>query len=208
MPMLPHTIAKIAIPIEYLNTSLPTQKVKRCRSWQIQLQGRRYHPLQFRARLNDYYKSGFDRGHMVPAADVKNSQLKMDETSYLTNIVPQAGDGFNRDYWAHVETFCQSTTFMSLWDLCICLTRDPTANHHDGIEWHLHFISLCLPNQPISDNTPLEAFKVPVDAVERGSGLIFFERMGPAKENVPDLRKATKCPNSIKPSRTPPSPLR
>lgn len=54
-------------------------------------------PPQFRAKLADYFRSGFDRGHMVPAADVKNSQVSMDETFYLTNISPQVGQGFNRD---------------------------------------------------------------------------------------------------------------
>lgn len=50
-----------------------------------------------------------------------------------------------------------------------------------------------LPNQPIPDETPLEAFKVPLDAVERGTGLLFFDRMGPAKNNITDLCKDTKC---------------
>lgn len=54
-------------------------------------------PSQFRAKLNDYFRSGFDRGHMVPAADVKNSQVSMNETFYLTNIAPQVGEGFNRN---------------------------------------------------------------------------------------------------------------
>jgi endonuclease G len=54
-------------------------------------------PAMFRAKLNDYFRSGFDRGHMVPAADVKNSQVSMNETFYLTNIAPQVGEGFNRD---------------------------------------------------------------------------------------------------------------
>jgi endonuclease G len=54
-------------------------------------------PLQFRAKLNDYFRSGFDRGHLVPAADVKNSQVNMNETFYLTNISPQVGEGFNRN---------------------------------------------------------------------------------------------------------------
>jgi endonuclease G len=54
-------------------------------------------PPQFRAKLADYFRSGFDRGHMVPAADVKNSQVSMNETFYLTNISPQVGEGFNRD---------------------------------------------------------------------------------------------------------------
>ncbi|GAO50868.1 hypothetical protein SAICODRAFT_91567 [Saitoella complicata NRRL Y-17804] len=64
-------------------------------------------PEKFRARLQDYFRSGYDRGHQVPAADVKFSQAAMDETFYLSNMSPQVGDGFNRDYWAHFEDFCR-----------------------------------------------------------------------------------------------------
>ncbi|EEB92277.1 hypothetical protein MPER_09239 [Moniliophthora perniciosa FA553] len=60
-------------------------------------------PLSFRARLQDYFKSGYDRGHMVPAADAKFSQEAMNETFLLSNIAPQVGDGFNRHYWAYLE---------------------------------------------------------------------------------------------------------
>lgn len=42
------------------------------------------------------FRSGYDRGHMVPAADAKISQQAMDETFYLSNIAPQVGEGFNR----------------------------------------------------------------------------------------------------------------
>ena len=54
-------------------------------------------PQKYRARLQDYLRSGYDRGHQVPAADCKFSQHAMDETFALTNICPQVGDGFNRD---------------------------------------------------------------------------------------------------------------
>ena len=67
-------------------------------------------PTKFRATLQDYFRSGYDRGHMVPAADAKFSQEAMDGTFYLTNIAPQIGDKFNRDYWAHFEDFCRRVT--------------------------------------------------------------------------------------------------
>ncbi|KAK4699929.1 hypothetical protein P7C70_g6326, partial [Phenoliferia sp. Uapishka_3] len=67
-------------------------------------------PPMFRAHLLNYFKSGYDRGHMVPAADAKMSQTAMDETFILSNIAPQVGEGFNRHYWAYVEAFCRNLT--------------------------------------------------------------------------------------------------
>lgn len=58
-----------------------------------------------RSRLEDYRGSGYDRGHLVAAADQKGSQEDMDATFALSNISPQVGDGFNRDYWAKLEQF-------------------------------------------------------------------------------------------------------
>ncbi|KAK1598616.1 DNA/RNA non-specific endonuclease [Colletotrichum navitas] len=67
-------------------------------------------PEKFQAKLKDYFRSGYDRGHQVPAADCKWSQKAMDDTFYLSNMCPQVGDGFNRDYWAHFEDFCRRLT--------------------------------------------------------------------------------------------------
>ena len=67
-------------------------------------------PELFRAKLADYFRSGYDRGHQVPAADAKWSQRAMDDTFMLTNMCPQVGQGFNRDYWAHFEFFCRDLT--------------------------------------------------------------------------------------------------
>ena len=67
-------------------------------------------PEEFRAKLNDYFRSGYDRGHQVPAADCKFSQAAMDDTFFLSNMCPQVGAGFNRDYWAHFEDFCRRLT--------------------------------------------------------------------------------------------------
>lgn len=68
-------------------------------------------PELFQAKLADYRHSGYDRGHMVPSADLKATQETMDETFYLSNMAPQVGQGFNRDYWAFFESFCRKLTF-------------------------------------------------------------------------------------------------
>ena len=63
------------------------------------------------------FKSGYDRGHMVPAADAKISQKAMDETFYLSNIAPQVGDGFNRHCeWLFGRNFDYSNTALHLQD--------------------------------------------------------------------------------------------
>lgn len=67
-------------------------------------------PDTFKSKLRDYFRSGFDRGHLAPAADAKFSQRAMDQTFFLSNMSPQVGEGFNRDYWSHFEYFCRNLT--------------------------------------------------------------------------------------------------
>jgi len=47
-----------------------------------------------RAELSDYKGSGFDRGHMHPAANAKKTQQMMDETHFLSEYGPQFGPTF------------------------------------------------------------------------------------------------------------------
>jgi endonuclease G len=60
-------------------------------------------PFGSRAELSDYEGSGFDRGHMAPAADMKRSQQVMSESFLLSNMAPQVGIGFNRHIWSNLE---------------------------------------------------------------------------------------------------------
>jgi endonuclease G len=61
-------------------------------------------PVHLRAAPADYTKSGYDRGHLIPAADLKHlSQDALDETFNMANVCPQVGAGFNRNYWARLE---------------------------------------------------------------------------------------------------------
>lgn len=52
---------------------------------------------------NDYTKSGFDRGHMAPAADNQCSgKIAMEESFYFSNMSPQYGE-LNRGDWKTLE---------------------------------------------------------------------------------------------------------
>lgn len=52
---------------------------------------------------SDYTKSGYDRGHMCPAADQKWSVEAMDDCFALTNIVPQSHE-LNAGAWQTLES--------------------------------------------------------------------------------------------------------
>lgn len=166
-------------------------------------------PEKFRAKLKDYFRSGYDRGHQVPAADCKWSQAAMDDTFYLTNMCPQVGEGFNRDYWAHFEDFCRrlTQTYPSVRIATGPLylpKRDPADNkwyvryevigNPPNVAVPTHFYKVIfaedgavggkvalgafvLPNAPIPNDKPLADFEVPVEAVERASGLEFATKL-------------------------------
>lgn len=50
----------------------------------------------------DYSRTGYDRGHMVPAGDMKWSEKSMRETFYFSNICPQ-DRGLNSGIWNDLE---------------------------------------------------------------------------------------------------------
>lgn len=54
------------------------------------------------AHPDDYKGSGYDRGHLAPAADFTWDSRALDETFYMSNMSPQV-PGFNRGIWRQLE---------------------------------------------------------------------------------------------------------
>lgn len=54
----------------------------------------------------DYYNSGYDRGHMCPAADNKKNDSMMLQSFLFTNICPQ-NHGLNVGDWNEMENQCR-----------------------------------------------------------------------------------------------------
>lgn len=55
----------------------------------------------------DYSYSGYDRGHMAPAGDMKWDKDAMAETFYMTNICPQV-KSLNTGTWKRLEEKCRT----------------------------------------------------------------------------------------------------
>jgi len=124
--------------------------------------------VQFRAKLQDYFRSGYDRGHMVPAADAKRSQEAMDETFLLSNITPQVGVGFNRHYWAYLEDWCRRLT-SSFTDVYVFTIPLYLPHKESDGKWRVtyemignppnvavptHFAKVVIASRPASPSTP------------------------------------------------------
>lgn len=54
------------------------------------------------ATSSDYYKSSFDRGHLLPSADRNKSTIENSETFLYSNIAPQKSS-LNRNSWRYLE---------------------------------------------------------------------------------------------------------
>lgn len=52
----------------------------------------------------DYFNSGYDRGHLAPSADFRWSKRALSESYYYSNMSPQKPE-FNRGKWAQLEDF-------------------------------------------------------------------------------------------------------
>lgn len=63
-------------------------------------------PRGIAVETGDYSNSGYDRGHMCPAADNKWDKQAMRESFYMTNICPQHHN-LNRGDWKELEDDCR-----------------------------------------------------------------------------------------------------
>ncbi|MBR2365203.1 MAG: DNA/RNA non-specific endonuclease, partial [Lentisphaeria bacterium] len=88
-----------AVWVAYILTeeNLQMKKVKRISSFRVD-PAVRYAPV----RPKDYAKTGYDKGHLAPAADMAYSIPSMKNSFFMSNISPQI-PGCNRGIWKRVE---------------------------------------------------------------------------------------------------------
>lgn len=163
----------------------------------------------FRSENRDYKGSGFDRGHLAAAGNHRRSQEDCHETFLLSNMSPQVGRGFNRDKWNDVEQYCRQLT-KSYANVYVCtgplflprreedgklyVKYQVIGQNHVSVPTHFYKVVVCesstgeldlesflLPNVEIDDSVPIASFHVPLETIERASGLLIFDKLSQKK---------------------------
>ena len=136
----------------------------------------------------DYKKSGFDRGHMAPAADMAHSARTMSDSFYMSNICPQRPE-CNRKIWKDLENQVRK---FALAEQDVYIVTGPIflktplltigANEvavPDAFYKIIYdrtppqkMLAFIVPNA--GSSAPLQSFVVTVDRVENITGFDFF----------------------------------
>ena len=146
------------------------------------------------ATLADYRGSGYDRGHLAPAADMSHSEKTMDESFFMSNMSPQTPD-FNRGIWKDLEAQVRDFAIVEK-DVYIVTgpilpetktnetitigpSRVTVPEAYFKVVWDRtspeKMIGFVLPNKGSSE--PLQSYAVTVDKVEELTGLNFFSEL-------------------------------
>ncbi|HEY6143683.1 MAG TPA: DNA/RNA non-specific endonuclease [Flavobacterium sp.] len=143
------------------------------------------------AHWNNYKNTGYDKGHLVPAADMRFSEEAYNETFYTSNVAPQ-NKAFNAGiwnrleqkirYWADKYTALFIVTGSILHDDLVTIGEEEVSVpdyffklivrvENDG----LNMISFLVPNQ--KSDAPLYTFATTIDAIEQITGIDFNQKL-------------------------------
>jgi endonuclease G len=141
------------------------------------------------ATNEDYAQSGYDRGHLAPAGDMKWSDKAMYESFYFSNICPQ-DKGLNTGIWNSLEMQCRKWAAQHGALLIVAgpVMKDSLrriGKHHVAIPDAFYKV-ICIPSGDklkgigfLFENknygkTSIHSMAVPIDSVEKVTGIDFF----------------------------------
>ena len=149
------------------------------------------------ADSTDFFGSGYDRGHLAPAADFRWNKEAMRESFYYTNIAPQDKD-FNRGTWAKLETKVREFA-IDADELYVVtgvvlnnkLAKIPQGSYDVSVPKYFYkivydlktpkAIAFLMPNKNIVYN--LDKYIVSVDSIEQLTGIDFLPILDNQTEN-------------------------
>lgn len=151
----------------------------------------------------DYKNSGWDKGHMCPAGDMKWSKQAMDESFYFTNICPQ-NPNLNGGDWKDLEEKCRALTqyYQKIYIACgaiIGKAQYGCIGHNrvtipDGfykvllVETSTGFESIGFYFENKAGNRKLSFYARAVDEIEQLTGIDFFSTLPDSIENCVEAK--------------------
>lgn len=155
------------------------------------------------ASPEDYKNSGFDRGHLAPAADMGWDREVMSESFFMSNMSPQRPE-FNRGVWLDLEKLVRSFAEK---EQEVFVVTGPVFE--PGGKWQTigknrvvvpdafykvifdltpprKMIGFIVPNR--KGGKKLVKYACTVEKVEQATGLVFFPKLG--KEEAEQLKSA------------------
>lgn len=149
---------------------------------------------------DDYWYSGYDRGHLAPSADFRWSSKAISESYFYSNMAPQLPE-LNREIWAGLESFIRKHVWVAEEQLYVVtgavfeegmetITQGPNV-----VSIPKHFykvvldisgdekkaIAFVMPNALCKQ--PMVMYATTVDEVEQLTGLDFFAKLDDALED-------------------------
>lgn len=151
------------------------------------------------AAKDDYWYSGYDRGHLAPSADFRWSQTALSESYFYSNMSPQRPE-LNREGWAQLENkirdwavaneeilvvtgpvlhdslpVIKGTNTVSVPQLYYKIVVDYTMPEIKGI-------GFIFPNGPC--NTNILAYAVSIDSIQKLTGIDFFHQLSEFEQHT------------------------
>lgn len=151
----------------------------------------------------DYARSGYDKGHMAPAADMKWSPQAMKESFYFSNMCPQHPQ-LNRRGWKNLEEKIRDWAIADSAIIIICgpiITKQPKTIGKNKVAVPQQYFKVILspfvrPMRAIGflfNNRqalePLSTYAVTVDSIERLTNMDFFASLPDEIENKIEAEK-------------------
>lgn len=157
----------------------------------------------------DYKGSGYDRGHLAPAADMGWSSTSMVESFYYSNMSPQ-DPSFNRGVWKRLEEQVRdwAVQYGKIYVVTgpVLKGKLPTIGPSRVAIPKYYYKALLVKSagttQAIgfimrngSSSSPLRSFAVSIDSVERFTGIDFFHSLADSEEVKLEAKACTTCWN-------------
>ena len=158
----------------------------------------------------DYTGSGYDRGHMAPAGDMKWSKKAMEESFYMSNICPQIHH-LNTGDWNELESNTRkwARRYGSVYVTCGPIYNGSRRTQYIGknrVKVPDAFFKVILIQSPKktcalgfffeneAGQRPLNEYLVSVDYLEQTTGIDFFPALPDELENVLEAETHNSLP--------------